>query len=58
MKIMIEFMKEVTLTAEQKNDLETRHDESRDKRVCDRIKAVLLRSEGWSTPPRQFLEAA
>lgn len=43
-------MKEVTLTAEQKNDLETRHDESRDKRVCDRIKAVLLRSEGWSTP--------
>jgi len=47
---MIEPMKEVSLTAEQKNELETRHDENRDKRVCDRIKAVLLRSEGWSTP--------
>jgi len=43
-------MKEVILTSEQKNDLEARHDASRDKRVCDRIKAVLLRSEGWSTP--------
>jgi len=43
-------MKEVLLTAIQKQDLESRHDASRDKRVCDRIKAVLLRSEGWSTP--------
>lgn len=43
-------MKEVKLTAEQKVDLEALHDTSRDKRVCDRIKAVLLRSEGWSTP--------
>jgi transposase len=43
-------MKEVILTSEQKNELEARHDASRDKRVCDRIKAVLLRSEGWSTP--------
>ena len=47
---MIVSMKEVTLTSEQKKELETRHDKSRDKRVCDRIKAVLLRSEGWSTP--------
>jgi hypothetical protein len=47
---MISLMKEVILTSEQKNELEARHDASRDKRVCDRIKAVLLRSEGWSTP--------
>jgi transposase len=43
-------MKEVILTSEQKNELEARHEANRDKRVCDRIKAVLLRSEGWSTP--------
>jgi transposase len=42
-------MKKVILTSE-KNELEARHDASRDKRVCDRIKAVLFRSEGWSTP--------
>ena len=42
-------MKEVILTASQKIDLEALHDVSRDKRVCDRIKAVLLGSEGWST---------
>ena len=42
-------MKEVILTPDQKVDLEALHDASRDKRVCDRIKAVLLRSEGWST---------
>lgn len=43
-------MKNISLTPEQKADLEALHDTSRDKRVCDRIKAVLLRSEGWSTP--------
>jgi len=42
-------MKEIRLTPEQKVDLEALHDASRDKRVCDRIKAVLLCSEGWST---------
>lgn len=42
-------MKEVKLTPEQKIDLEVLHDTSRDKRVCDRIKAVLLRSEYWTT---------
>ena len=46
---MISLMKEVKLTPEQKIDLEALHDTSRDKRVCDRIKAVLLRSEGWTT---------
>jgi transposase len=43
-------MKEVILTSEQKDDLEARHDASRDKRVYEEIKAVLLCSEGWSTP--------
>jgi len=42
-------MKKICLTPEQKVDLEALHDASRDKRVCDRIKAVLLCSEGWST---------
>jgi transposase len=42
-------MKQVNLTPEQKVDLEALHDRSRDGRVRDRIKAVLLRSEGWST---------
>jgi len=43
-------MKQVHLTPEQKVDLEALHDSSRDGRVRDRIKAVLLRSEGWTTP--------
>lgn len=46
---MICLMKQIKLTPEQKIDLEALHDTSRDKRVCDRIKAVLLRSEGWTT---------
>lgn len=37
----------ITLTPEQKNELETRHKKSRDKRESDRIKAVLLSDEGW-----------
>jgi hypothetical protein len=40
-------MREVKLTPEKKTDFEALHDTSLDKRVCDRIKAVLLRSEGW-----------
>jgi len=42
-------MKNINLTTEQKADLEALHDVSSDGRVRDRIKAVLLRSEGWST---------
>ena len=42
-------MKNIKLITEQKIDLEALHDGSRDGRVRDRIKAVLLRSEGWST---------
>ncbi|EWH10649.1 transposase-like protein [Catenovulum agarivorans DS-2] len=43
-------MKKVILTPEQKVDLEAQHDATRDGCVRDRIKAVLLRSEGWTTP--------
>lgn len=39
----------LTLTADQKKQLEAMHGKSRDKLVCDRIKAVLLASEGWTT---------
>ena len=41
-------MPKFTLTPEQKSALESRHKMSRDARECDRIKAVLPRSEGWS----------
>ena len=47
---MISLMKIIKLTTDQKIDIEALHDVSRDGRVRDRIKAVLLRSEGWSTP--------
>lgn len=36
------------LTPQQKQQLEEMHDSTRDGRVRDRIKAVLLASEGWS----------
>ena len=42
-------MKNIKLTTEQKVDLEALYDASRDGRARDRIKAVLLSSEGWST---------
>lgn len=38
----------IELTPEQKSALEKQHRKERDKRICDRIKAVLLRSEKWS----------
>jgi len=41
-------MKIIKLTTDKKIELEALHDASRDGRVRDRIKAVLLRSEGWS----------
>ncbi len=40
-------MIDISLTPEQKTALEARHTKARDKREGDRIKAVLLRSEGW-----------
>ena len=39
----------VTLTKQQKQELDRQHGTTRDGRVRDRIKAVLLTSEGWST---------
>ena len=39
----------MVLTAEAKLELESRHKQARDGRERDRIKAVLLSSEGWST---------
>ncbi|CAM3353464.1 transposase (fragment) [Xenorhabdus nematophila AN6/1] len=38
----------ITLTNAQKEALELMHDTTRDGRVRDRIKAVLLASEGWT----------
>jgi transposase len=32
----------------EREDLKSRHKKERDKRICDRIKAVLLFDEGWS----------
>jgi transposase len=37
----------LSLTKKQKEQLECNHKHEHDSRVCDRIKAVLLRSEGW-----------
>jgi transposase len=41
-------MMNVKLTAEEKINLEIQHTTERDGYVRDRIKAVLLASEGWS----------
>nr|CAL25541.1 transposase and inactivated derivatives [Vibrio vulnificus] len=46
-RIMLRTMK-IILTSQQKQQLEEMHDSTRDGRVRDRIKAVLLASEGWS----------
>ncbi|POE03943.1 hypothetical protein BVY05_00860 [Pectobacterium odoriferum] len=41
----------IFITDEQKAELEHLHDTTRDGRVRDRIKAVLLASEGWTSAP-------
>ncbi len=38
----------ITLSPEEKDELETRHGAEHDGRVRDRIKSVLLNSEGWA----------
>lgn len=38
----------IELTKEEKEKLEREHKKTRDRRIADRIKAVLLHSEGWS----------
>lgn len=39
----------ISLTHQEKLTLESRHRKCSDKRECDRIKAILLSAEGWST---------
>lgn len=43
-------MKRIKLSPEAKQDLESRHSSCNDRKEGDRIKAVLLRSEGWTVP--------
>lgn len=43
-------MEKFNLTAKEKASLEQRHNVCRDGKERDRIKAVLLRSEGWTIP--------
>ena len=40
-------MKKIVLSESEKAHLEICHQTSNDSRECDRIKAVLLYSEGW-----------
>jgi transposase len=37
------------LTDQERGELKIQHKRERDKRVCDRIKAILLYDEGWSS---------
>jgi hypothetical protein len=39
---------EIKLSEQEKQELERRHRTEPDGRVCDRIKAVLLKSECWT----------
>ena len=39
----------IELTIEQKSALEAQHRKCRDRRVCDRIRCVLLSAQGWSS---------
>lgn len=43
------------LTLEERNRLRAQHKQERDKRICDRIKAILLADKGWTF--RQIAEA-
>ena len=45
----------ISLSDQEKKDLELAHRRERDVRVCGRIKTVLLRSEGWKC--RQIAQA-
>jgi transposase len=40
---------QISLTYQEKSTLESRHKKCSDKRECDRIKAILLSDEGWSS---------
>ncbi|MEX0425960.1 IS630 family transposase [Providencia rettgeri] len=45
----------IELTVEQKCALEAQHRQNRDRRICDRIRCVLLSAEGWS--PRMIAQS-
>jgi len=47
---MICAMNKFILTEEEKASLELQHLQCRDKKESDRLKSVLLRSEGWTVP--------
>ena len=49
-EIMLCTMKRIHLSNEEKSDLEVRHSSCSNGKERDRIKAVLLRSEGWTIP--------
>jgi predicted ArsR family transcriptional regulator len=36
------------LTEQERQQLKLQHKQERDKRICDRIKAILLYDEGWT----------
>ena len=38
----------IILTVKEKEELDLQHGKERDRRVADRIKAVLLNAEGWT----------
>ena len=40
---------QISLTYQEKLALGSRHKKCSDKRECDRIKAILLSDEGWSS---------
>ena len=46
---------EIKLNQQHKQELEAKHKSEHDGRIRDRIKAVLLRSEGWTN--RQIAQA-
>lgn len=45
----------IELTVEQKCALEAQHRQNRDRRICDRIRCVLLSAEDWS--PRMIAQS-
>lgn len=48
-------MLKISISPEEQTELRERHRRIRDAKECDRIKVVLLRAKGWSTP--QIAEA-
>lgn len=42
-------MIKIELTQQERAELLTLHKKTRDKRICDRIKAVIHKSDGWTT---------